>query len=88
MKVNIYVNWEERKVYSGQEYIDAVIEEVEENLSKWGETWLEEHYSTWELFNLQESEKLNIEEQMKDELVSYAINERTNSEWDIIKVEI
>ena len=38
MIIDIYINWEERKVYSEQEYIDAVIEEVEENLSEWGET--------------------------------------------------
>lgn len=88
MKINIYVNWEEQKVYSEEEYREAIVEEVEENLNDWGEEWLEEHYSTWELFNLQESEKLNIEEQMKDELVSYAISERINSGWDIIKVEI
>lgn len=88
MKINIYINWEEQKVYSEEEYREAIVKEVEENLDDWGEEWLEEHYSTWELFNLQESEKLKIEEQMKDELVSYAISERINSEWDIIKVEI
>lgn len=88
MKVNIYINWEEQKVYSEEEYREAIVEEVEENLDDWGEEWLEEHYSTWELFNLQESEKLNIKEQMKDELVSYAISERINSEWDIVRIEI
>ena len=88
MIIDIYINWEEHKVYSEQEYIDTVIEEVEENLSEWGETWLEEHYSTWELFNLQESEKLNIEEQMKDELVSDTFNEHIGYEWDVVRIEI
>lgn len=88
MIIDIYINWEERKVYSEQEYIDAVIEEVEENLNEWGETWLEEHYNTWELFNLQESEKLNIEEQMKDELVSDTFNEHIGYEWDVIRIKI
>ena len=88
MIIDIYINWEEHKVYSEQEYIDAVIEEVEENLSEWGETWLEEHYSTWELFNLQDSEKGEIEQKMKDELVRDIFNDYMNHEWDIVKVEI
>lgn len=88
MIIDIYINWEERKVYSEQEYIDAVIEEVEENLSEWGETWLEEHYSTWELFNLQDSEKAEIEQKMKDELVSDTFNDHIGYEWDVVRIEI
>lgn len=88
MKVNIYINWEERKVCTYEDFVEAIAKEVEENLNEWGETWLEEHYSTWELFNLQESEKLNIEEQMKDELVSDTFNDHMGHEWDVVRIEI
>lgn len=88
MKVNIYVNWKEEKVCTEEEYLEVITEEVEANFEDWGETWLEEHYSTWELFNLQESEKLNIEEQMKDELVSDTFNDRLGYEWEIKTIDI
>lgn len=88
MKINIYVNWEERKVCTGEEYLEAVTEKVEENLEEWGEIWFDEHYTNWELFNLQDSEKGEIEQKMKDELVRETFNDYIDYKWDIVKVEI
>ena len=88
MKVNVYVNWEDRKVYTEEEYLNAIAEEVEENLDEWGETWLEEHYDTWELFNLQDSEKDEIEQKMKDELIHDTFNDRLSYEWEVKTIDI
>ena len=88
MKINIYVNWEERKISTYEDFIEAVIEEVEENLDEWGENWFDEHYTNWELFNLQDSEKTEIEQKMKDELIRDIFNDHTAREWDIVKIEI
>ena len=53
MKVTVYVNWDEQKVYSESEYEIEIIHRVEEfckDNNNFAE-WLEENYSTIEIFN-------------------------------------
>ena len=88
MIINIYINWEERKVYNEEEYLEVVTEEVEKNLDEWGEEWLCIHYTNWGLFNLQDSEKAEIEQKMKDELVRYTFNYHIAYDYNIVRIEI
>ena len=88
MIINIYVNWEERKIYTYEDFVKAITKEVEENLDDWGEEWLWSNYTSWELFNLQDSEKAEIEQEMKDELIQDTINDCINYEWDVIRIKI
>lgn len=88
MIINIYINWEERKVYNEEEYLEAITKEVEENLDDWGEEWFYNNYTSWELFNLQDSEKAEIEQKMKDELVRDTFNEYISYKWDVVRIEI
>lgn len=60
MKVTIYVNWNEHKVYSESEYEVEIIRRVEEfceDNDNFAE-WLEANYSTIEIFNLEEKEEV------------------------------
>ena len=59
MKVTVYVNWNEQKVYSESEYEVELINRVEEfceDNDNFAE-WLEENYSTIEIFNLESKQK-------------------------------
>ena len=88
MKINIYINWEERKVCTYEDFVEAITKEAEENLDEWGEEWLYSHYTSWGLFNLQDSEKAEIEQKMKDDFILDAISDRINHEWDVVRIEI
>ena len=88
MKIKVYTNWESREICNEEEFIETMREEVEENLEEWGEAWLEEHYETWELFNLLDSEKEEIKKEMIDDLVNTTIDDRLGFEWELKTIDI
>ena len=59
MKVTVYVNWDEQKVYSESEYEIEIIHRVEEfceDNDNFAE-WLKANYSVIEMFNLEGKQK-------------------------------
>ena len=59
MKVTVYVNWNEQKVYSESEYEVEVIHRIEEFCEDNDNfvEWLEANYTTIEMFNLEGEQK-------------------------------
>ena len=88
MKVNVYVNWNEQKVYDYEAFLEEMQNEVDNYYDDWAEEWLDEHYGSLELFNLTDSEKEEIENRIKDELIQDVANDRIGYEWDIKTIEI
>ena len=62
MKVNIYVNWNEQKVYNEEDFLEEMQNEVNDNFNEWSSDWLNEEYTAYDLFYLTDSEKKEIEE--------------------------
>lgn len=90
MKVTVYVQWSEQKVYSESEYEKEINRRVEKfcaddtNFKK----WLDEHYSPLELYNLKDNQKEGVRKAfLKD---ARDIEENTGFGWfcDVFTIEI
>lgn len=62
MKVGIYIDWSEHKAASEAEFQKVLAEKAEEIIADEDElsNWLDEHYSTAEVFNFTEEEKAEV----------------------------
>ena len=88
MKVNVYVNWNEQKVCSYEDFLDEIQKEVDNNFDEWLEDWLDEHYTKYDLFYLTDSEKEGMEEKIKAEMIQDTMNDRIGYEWEMRTIEI
>lgn len=88
MKVNVYVNWNEQKVYDYEAFLEEMQNEVDNYYDDWAGEWLDEHYTGLELFNLTDSEKEEIEEKMKEELLQGTIDDNLGYHWTVETIEI
>lgn len=88
MKVNVYVNWYEQKVCNEEDFLEEMQDEVDNNFNDWAEEWLNEHYTAWELFTLSDSEKEEVEDKMKEDLLQGTIDDCMGREWEVTTIEI
>ena len=88
MKVNVYVNWNEQRVYNEEGFLEEMRIEVEDNFNDWANDWLNEHYSAYDLFYLTDEDKEKIEEKMKEDLLQGTIDDRIGYEWEVATIEI
>lgn len=82
MKVIVYVNWKERKVYSESEYEEEISLRVEKfcaddtNFKE----WLDMHYDSLELYNLEGNQKEEVRKAfLKD---AREVEEDSGFGWD------
>lgn len=88
MKVNIYVNWNEQKLYNEEDFLEEMRNEVNDNFNEWSSDWLNEEYTAYDLFYLTDSEKKEIEEKMKEELLEGTIDNHIGYEWEKVIIDI
>lgn len=88
MKVNVYVNWNEQKVCNEEDFLEEMRIEVENNFNEWAEDWLNEHYNAYDLFYLTDSEKEEIEEKIREDLLQGNIESTIGYEWEVATIEI
>ena len=70
MKVTVYVNWSEQEVFSEDEYkkeLDRRVEEFCADDVNFGE-WLDTHYDSLELYNLQDDQKEEVRKAFFDDV--------------------
>ena len=88
MKVNVYVNWNEQRVYNEEGFLEEMRIEVEDNFNDWANDWLNEHYTAYDLFYLTDEDKEKIEIEMKEDLLQGTIDDRIGYEWEVATIEI
>lgn len=88
MKVNVYVNWNEQRICNEEDFLEEMRNEVNDNLNEWANDWLNEEYTAYDLFYLTDSEKEEIEEKMKQELLEATIENHIGYEWEVATIEI
>lgn len=88
MKVNVYVNWNEQRVYNEEGFLEEMRIEVDDNFNDWANDWLNEHYTAYDLFYLTDEDKEEIEEKMKEDLLQGTIDDRIGYEWEVATIEI
>lgn len=88
MKVNVYVNWNEQRVYNEEGFLEEMRIEVEDNFNDWANDWLNEHYTAYDLFYLTDEDKEKIETEMKEDLLQGTIDDRIGYEWEVATIEI
>ena len=88
MKVNVYVNWNEQRVYNEEGFLEEMRIEVEDNFNDWANDQLNEHYTAYDLFYLTDEDKEEIEEKMKEDLLQGTIDDRIGYEWEVATIEI
>lgn len=88
MKINVYVNWNEQRVYNEEGFLEEMRIEVEDNFNDWANDWLNEHYTAYDLFYLTDEDKEKIEIEMKEDLLQGTIDDRIGYEWEVATIEI
>lgn len=88
MKVNVYVNWNEQRICNEEDFLEEMRNEVNDNLNEWANDWLNEEYTAYDLFYLTDSEKEEIEEKMKQELLEATIDNHLTYDWEVATIEI
>ena len=88
MKVNVYVNWNEQRVYNEEGFLKEMRIEVEDNFNDWANDWLNEHYTAYDLFYLTDKDKEKIEIEMKEELLQGTIDDNLGYHWTVETIEI
>lgn len=87
MKIDVYVNWDERKVCDYENFIKEKQNEVNNYFDDLAGEWLDVHYTSLELFNLTDSDKEAVKQKMENEFLQDAID-NTDYQWEIVTIEI
>ena len=69
MKVAIYIDWDEEKVYTQRDFEEMIAEDVSETMSNKDNfsDWLEECFSAREIFNFTPEQKKQVFDKWREE---------------------